>query len=203
MTNPHNEATVSRKALRKRTTTIFKKKMNLWVLAALLLSSELVISLSYSRVKASSGTNTIYVEPSSRESITKLLQIGEKIVGKITVSGGDNYIIFKLYDPAGNPCLWRNVLQSSEFSWGPVNFDGEYLFVFDNWYDSSNRNTVNFEYQITYPLDNSFPTTIVAVIAVVLVTILGPLAIFSSRRAKKNRVFPSNELHNAHIVAIS
>lgn len=152
-----------------------------------------MIPASSARVETSSGNEIIFVEPASIERMTKFLAIGEQITGKITVNDGDNNIIFKMYDPAGNLCLWRNVLQSLEFSWGPVDFDGEYLFLFDNSYDSSNRNKVTLEFQITNPLDNSFPTTIVLVIAAVLASIIVFVAILLSRRNKKNRLPPSNK----------
>lgn len=168
-----------------------KKRTTLWMLAVLLLSSVLMSSLACFRVEASSGTDTLSVEPSTRENLTKALQIGQKIEGKVTVSEGDNYIVFKVYDPIGNPCLWRNVLNSLEFSWGPVNFAGEYLFVFDNWYDSSNTNTVTFEYKITSTDEDSFPMTIVAAIALILVAFSVALLVFVRRRVKNTQASSS------------
>ena len=185
MPTPSHKVNVNKEAHTQKTTITCKKKMSFLVLIAVLLFSGIIIPVLSARVEASSGNDVIFVEPSSIERKTKFLAIGEKITGEITVNEGDNVIIFKLYDPSGNLCFWLNVLQSSEFSWGPVDFNGEYLFLFDNGYDSSNRNIVNLEFQITSTLDNSFPTTIVLIIAAVLVAIIVPVAILLRRRGKK------------------
>ena len=201
MPTPSHKVNVNKEAHTQKTTITCKKKMSFLVLIAVLLFSGINIPVLSARVEASSGNDVIFVEPSSIERKTKFLAIGEKITGEITVNEGDNVIIFKLYDPSGNLCFWLNVLQSSEFSWGPVDFDGEYLFLFDNGYGSSNRNMVNLEFQITSTLDNSFPTTLVLVIAAVLVAIIVPVAILLRRRGKKNRLPQPNELRNDQIAA--
>ena len=184
MPAPSHKVNVSKEAYTQKT-TIMRKKMSFLALMAVLLFSGIIIPFSSARVEASSGNDVIFVEPSSIERKTKFLAIGDKITGIITVNEGDNVIIFKLYDPSGNLCFWLNVLQSSEFSWGPVDFDGEYLFLFDNGYDSSNRNIVHLDFQITSTLDNSFPTTIILIIAAVLAAIIVPVAILLRRRGKK------------------
>jgi len=191
MSTTSNKFTFSKKAHTKKTKTIDKNKMSLLVLTTILLFSGIMIPLAYARSEPSSGNDTIFVEASLKEGITKVLDIGEKITGTIEVTNGDNNIIFKLYDPAGNLCLWLNVLQSSEFSWGPVDFGGEYWFLFDNLYDSSSNNTVNLEFQITSSVD-SFPTTIILIIVAVLVATIVPLAILLRRRHRKSQLPPPN-----------
>jgi hypothetical protein len=181
---------VSVRPLSEIMTRTDKKKLRRVVLTAWLLLSAFLVSLTAVSAESASGTIVIVVAPSSKESIMQVLAIGDKITVKITVSGGDNYIICKLYDPAGNPRISRQVQPSLEFSWGPVEYGGEYRFELDNWADPSSRNTVYFEYQITSTLDTPFPNPTILILAGVLAAIVIPVVVVLRRRDKKNHHAP-------------
>jgi hypothetical protein len=177
MPNPCSEISVNKEMQTQKISNLGKKKLGLLLLIAIFLFSSIIVPLSNAQVENNSGNETIHVEASSIESITKFLEVGQEIKGKITAGGDDNLITFKLYDPAGNPCMRLNVLRSTNFGWGPVDFEGEYLLVFDNQYPSSDSNDVSLEFQIVTASDNSFQNTLIIVIvaaaaAVVLVVIL-------------------------------
>lgn len=182
-----NSAQANKNCLKKGAKTS-KRALGLLVLVAIVFSYEAIFPLVYATVGSTSGNEILIVDAASKEGIAKFLNLGERISGKITVSGGDNYISFKLFDPSGNLCIWINVLQLADFSWGPVEESGEYKLEFDNWFDSSNGNTVNLEFQIMSPLDNSFPTTLVIIIVLVLAIIIIPAAflLYRHRESKKS-----------------
>lgn len=182
MPNPCSEITANKEMRTRKISNLGKKKLGLLLLIAIFLFGSIIVPLSNAQVENNSGNETIHVEASSIESITKFLDIGQEIKGKITASGEDNLITFKLYDPAGNPCMRLNVLQSEEFDWGPVDFEGEYLLVFDNQYPSSNSNEVNLEFQIVTPLDNSYQNTIILVIVALAFSIIVVVAVLLRRR---------------------
>jgi len=186
MTSTPSEIEIKRSLHLQKRVKIGKKALHILVLVAIIFSYT-IFPFVYAIVESPSGKDILFVEPASKESITKFLNLGEKISGKITASGGDNYISFKLFDPAGNLCLWMNVFQSVEFSWGPVEESGEYKLEFDNWFDSSNGNTVNLEFQITNPQDYSSPIPFALIIAAVLSAIIIPVAIVLHHRSKKVR----------------
>ncbi len=195
MTSTPSNIEIKRNFHLQKRVKICKKVLRLLVLIAIIFSYT-VFPLVHAIVESKSDKDVLFVEPASKESVTKFLKLGEKLSGKITVSGGDNYISFKLFDPAGNLCLWMNVLQSVEFSWGPVEESGEYKLEFDNWFDSSNGNTVNLEFQITNPLDYSSPLPFALIIAAVLSAIIIPVAIVLHHRPKKVRSSHANVVAN-------
>lgn len=172
--------------IQKKAKIITKKYVFLVLMALFLLYAAPPNSL-FATAESSSGNDTVVVEPASKDFLTKFLNAGEQITGKITVSGGDNYITFKLFDPDGNFCLFMNILQSESFSWGPVELEGEYKLEFDNWFDSSSVNTVNLEFKIISSTDSSFPSTLVLVILAVIVAIAIAVAIVLHRRGEKNK----------------
>jgi len=175
----------------KKTQTFKKLNINKKNLLSLLLITTfllaaIMIPSSTAGVEVNSGSEIIHVAASSIESITKFLEVGQEIKGRITASGEDNLITFRLFDPAGNPCMRLNVLQSTEFDWGPVDFEGEYVLIFDNLYPTSNSNEVNLEFQIVDNLDDSFQNTLILAIFSIII-VIGVLVAFLYRRHGFNK----------------